>query len=139
MPHADAHAMPKREAIWWACQCVRLAAGGKLSPQSSELIAEAEAWVVKPTDEQRRKLRKGGGGEFRSAGGFLGMRCFFSSGSLSLPNLPPVPPKEHLSAAWSATRSRCRRSAGSARAAEFYPNSSLSVSTSAAGKNRWLE
>src|SRR4051812_6129922 len=48
-----AHAMPKREAIWWACQCVRLAAGDTLSPQSKELLGESETWVAKPTDEQR--------------------------------------------------------------------------------------
>src|SRR4051812_34655329 len=84
-----AHAMPKREAIWWACQCVRLAAGDKLTPPASDLINESEPWVAKPTDEQRRQaFDKAERAGFDPPAGLLGMAVFFSSGSLSLPNLP---------------------------------------------------
>ncbi len=136
-----AHAMPKREAIWWACQCVRLGAGDKLSPQSSDLIAAAEEWVAKPSDEQRRKaFEKAEAANFDPPAGFLGMAVFFSSGSLSLPNLPPVPPKDHLSAGMVGNAVKVAAIAqGCAKAAEYYPPFFALGFDIAAGKNRWPE
>lgn len=51
-----AHALPAREATWWAC----LAARDLLPPDAAEPpapLATAEAWVFKPGDETRRKAR----------------------------------------------------------------------------------
>ncbi len=44
-------ALPARERVWWSCLAARdtLAAGGKLPPP----LAAAEAWVYKPTEENR--------------------------------------------------------------------------------------
>src|SRR5215212_9927475 len=46
-----AHALPKREAVWWACMC----AAAVPSPQHSECDAAArlaaEAWVRKPGED----------------------------------------------------------------------------------------
>jgi hypothetical protein len=136
-----AHAMPKREAIWWACQCVRLAAGDALAPPASEPIAEAEAWAAQPTDEQRRKaFQMAEAASFDPPAGFVGMAVFFSSGSLSLPNLPPVPPKEHLSAGMVGNAVKIAAvSQGGAKAAEFYPQFFALGFDVAGGKNRWKE
>ena len=136
-----AHAMPKREAIWWACQCIRSANGDTLVPPASALIAETEAWVAKPTDEQRRKtFDLAERANFDPPAGFLGMAVFFSSGSLSLPNLPPVPPKEHLAAGMVGN---CVKIAavcqGGSRSAEFYPQFFTLGFGVAAGQNRWKE
>ena len=98
--HEDAaqlmsHALPKREAVWWACQCLRKSA--ELSKSALEIVAAAESWSVDPTDEQRRKtFELAELASFEPPTCFLGMAVFFSGGSLSLPNLPPVEPKEHL-------------------------------------------
>ncbi len=136
-----AHAMPKREAIWWACQCVRLTAGDKLSPQSAELLTAAEAWVASPTDELRRKaFEKAEAANFDPPAGFLGMAVFFSSGSLSLPNLPPVPPKDHLSAGMVGNAVKVAAIAqGGEKAAEFQPRFFALGFDVAAGKNRWKD
>jgi len=136
-----AHAMPKREAIWWACQCVRIAKGDALPPPAGALIAEAEAWVAKPTDEQRRKtFEKAEGMNFDPPAGFIGMAVFFSSGSLSLPNLPPVPPKEHLSAGMVGNAVKIAAlSRGGGKAPELYPMFFAMGFDIAAGKQRWNE
>ncbi len=44
-------ALPARERVWWSCLAARdtLAEGGKLPPP----LAAAEAWVFKPTEENR--------------------------------------------------------------------------------------
>lgn len=136
-----AHAMPKREAIWWACQCVRHSGGASLSPQSLELITHAEQYVAKPTDELRRKtFAMAEAANFDPPAGFVGMAVFFSSGSLSLPNLPPVPPKEHLAAGMVGNAVKVAAVAqGGAKLAELrsqFLNMGFDVS---GGKNRWKE
>ncbi|MBC7740321.1 MAG: hypothetical protein H7245_24645, partial [Candidatus Saccharibacteria bacterium] len=44
-------ALPARERVWWACLAARdtLKSGAKLPPP----LAAAEAWVFKPTEENR--------------------------------------------------------------------------------------
>lgn len=51
-----AHALPAREATWWACLSARdtLAEGGALTPP----LKAAEAWVYQPGTESRRQARE---------------------------------------------------------------------------------
>src|SRR5262245_49413838 len=42
----QAHAMPKREAVWWACLCVRPEKGAAVPPPAAAAQKAAEAWVV---------------------------------------------------------------------------------------------
>jgi hypothetical protein len=68
------------------------------------------------------------------------MAVFFSSGSLSLPGLPPVPPKEHLSAGMVGNAVKMAAvSQGGAKAAELYPPFFALGFDIAAGKDRWSE
>jgi hypothetical protein len=48
-----AHALPKREAVWWACMCAR-ATEPEAPPPDAEALVAAEAWVRKPEEELRR-------------------------------------------------------------------------------------
>lgn len=136
-----AHAMPKREAIWWACHCVRMAHGEKLPPGAEEVLTCAETYVAKPTDELRRKtFEKAETSNFDPPAGFVGMAVFFSSGSLSLPNLPPVPPKDHLAAGMVGNAVKVAAVVqGGARAGEFFPKFFALGYDVAAGKHRWKE
>ncbi len=48
-----AHALPKREAVWWACQCTRQAYGRGATLATTAALEAAERWAAKPTDEHR--------------------------------------------------------------------------------------
>src|SRR4051794_21799720 len=50
-----AHALPKREAVWWACLCARSVAGEKPAAPISAALDAAEAWVADPVEENRRR------------------------------------------------------------------------------------
>src|ERR1043165_5575844 len=49
-----AHALPRREAIWWGCLCAQKAYGSAPPPKQGTALQAAEKWVVQPTDEHRR-------------------------------------------------------------------------------------
>ena len=144
--HADAvllmaHAMPKREAIWWACHCVRKTAERGLDPGSEAIVAAAEKWVAKPSDEGRREaFRLAEAESFAPPAGFVGMAVFFSSGSLSLPGMPVVPPKDHLTAGMVGNAVKvAAASRGGAKMPETYPPLLAVGLEIAEGKNRWKE
>ena len=40
-----AHALPKREAVWWACMCARAIPDAALPPEDAAAIEAAETWV----------------------------------------------------------------------------------------------
>src|SRR3954471_19512276 len=48
-----AYLLPRREAVWWACGCVRALLGEVAANRAGPIIA-AEAWVYDPDDEHRR-------------------------------------------------------------------------------------
>src|SRR5258707_2240290 len=82
-----AHAMPAREAVWWACACSRHTAPSGANPAAETTVREAaEEWVRRQTDEHRRAAMKQaetaglGSPEASSAVG-----AFWSSGCLTTP------------------------------------------------------
>src|SRR5258708_28548572 len=49
-----AHAMPAREAVWWACACSRHTAPSGANPAAETTVREAaEEWVRRHTDDHR--------------------------------------------------------------------------------------
>jgi hypothetical protein len=100
--HSDAvrlaaHALPKREAVWWACMCARAVPDPKLPAEDAAAIEAAEAWVRRPDDPSRRAAmeaaQKTG---FRSAEAWAAVAAFWSGGSMSPAGQPDVPPADHL-------------------------------------------
>src|ERR1035437_3239587 len=75
-----AHALPKREAVWWAWVSARRAAG------------DAPAPAIKAALDATEKAGPG------PAAGGAGLAAFFSGSSLAPPEAPPVPPGEFLTA-----------------------------------------
>jgi hypothetical protein len=64
-------ALPRREAVWWACVCARGMDGVVRDPAQQLSLAAAEKWVYEPTDEHRtaayvsvQKCREDSGGKF---------------------------------------------------------------------------
>ncbi len=47
-------ALPKREATWWACLCARHGITDKTPAHDIKAIELAEAWVYKPTEDNRK-------------------------------------------------------------------------------------
>jgi hypothetical protein len=92
-----AHALPKREAVWWACMCARHTQPLDAPPALNDLCAAAETWVRKQTDESRRaafEMAQAMGLDTPEAWAAVG--AFWSGDSMVAPDLPKVPPAPHL-------------------------------------------
>ncbi|UPY37741.1 hypothetical protein [Sediminicoccus sp. KRV36] len=92
-----AHALPKREAVWWACMCARAVPALTPNPLDAEALTAAELWVRRPDEASRRGTmevaQKGG---FRSAESWAAVGAFWSGGNMSAEGQPEVLPAEHL-------------------------------------------
>jgi hypothetical protein len=94
-----AHALPKREAVWWAWVSARKAAGAEPSPAIKNALEATEQWIMQPTEENRRRaLVAGEAAEFGTAAGCAALAAFMTSGSMSPPENPVVPPPEFMTA-----------------------------------------
>jgi hypothetical protein len=47
------YVLPRREAVWWACGCVRASSADIAADPAAALLA-AEAWVAEPDDARRQ-------------------------------------------------------------------------------------
>ncbi len=93
-----AHALPPREAVWWACACSRhTAASGTKPAAETALRAAAEEWVRRQTDELRRaamaEAEKSG---FSSPEAWAAVAAFWSGDSMAPLEAPKVPPQPHF-------------------------------------------
>jgi hypothetical protein len=94
-----AHALPKREAVYWACRCVRATAGSEPAPLAAAALKNAEAWVADPSDGNRRAAYDAAvQAEFGTAAGCAALAAFLSGGSLGPAELPEVPPHPLMTA-----------------------------------------
>ncbi len=92
-----AAALPKREATWWACQCARSNCGEAPSASDLKAIESAEAWVYKPTDENRLStMGAASATEFKTAAGWAAIAAFWSGGNISPVQNSTVEPAEDL-------------------------------------------
>lgn len=92
-----ARALPKREATWWACLAARRALGENPKAELLQALAAAERWVYTPTEENRRLcLAAAEATGFASPASWAAMAAFWSAGSMAPPDVPAVPPAEHL-------------------------------------------
>ena len=94
-----AHALPKREAVWWGWVCARRAAGENPPPKIKGALDATERWIAQPNEENRRlAMAAAQKAELGTAAGCAGLAAFFSGGSLAPPEAPVVPPGEFLTA-----------------------------------------
>jgi hypothetical protein len=94
-----AHALPKREAVWWGWVCARRAAGDNPLPKIKASLEATEKWIAQPSEDNRRiAMAAAQKAELGTAAGCAGLAAFFSGGSLAPPEAPPVPPGEFLTA-----------------------------------------
>ena len=83
-----AYLLPRREAVWWARQCV----GAILGPRADDAAFRvAEAWVRAPEEENRRAaLEIGTAGDQRVATTWLALAAAWSGGSMCAPDKKPM-------------------------------------------------
>lgn len=92
-----AHALPKREATWWACMCAHYTAPPNLPEPDRTAVTQAEQWVRRQADEPRRAAfaaaQQAG---FGSPEAWAAVAAFWSGDSMSPPGQPAVPPADYL-------------------------------------------
>ena len=92
-----AHALPKREAVWWACLAARNLIDADTLPEIQAVLESAEIWVRKPGDDTRRAaMEHAQKTQFDHPAVWAAVGAFWSGGSMVAPELPAVPPAEHL-------------------------------------------
>ncbi len=92
-----AMALPKREAVWWACISARKAQLNQMDEKRGAAVKAAEAWVVEPSEENRRKsMAAAEATEFQNSAGWAAVGAFWSGGSMAPPAAPEVPPAPEL-------------------------------------------
>ena len=93
-----AHALPKREAVWWACMCARAVPVPELTEADLAALIAAEAWVRKPSDEPTRRAAMAAAEKtgFKSPEAWAAVGAFWSGGSMAPESAPPVPPADHF-------------------------------------------
>ena len=93
-----AHALPAREAVWWACACSRHTAASGADPSvETQVRAAAEEWVRKQTDELRRAaMKQAETAGFASPEAWAAVGAFWSGDSMAPPEAPKVPPQPHF-------------------------------------------
>jgi hypothetical protein len=90
-----AYGLPKREAVWWAIQCVRAVAGASPPPKVAAALQAAEKWVTNPTDDSRKAcLPAAEAAEYATPAGCTALAAYWSGGSYGPPDAKLTPPAE---------------------------------------------
>jgi len=93
-----ARALPKREAVWWACLCSRETPAGEGEAACAAAIEAAESWVRRPSEEHRRKAQQASEPAGAHPARWAATGAFWSGGSIAPPDAPEVKPPEDLTA-----------------------------------------
>jgi hypothetical protein len=94
-----AHALPRRECVWWAWVCARKVTAADAPPQVRAALDAAERWIVQPTEEHRRAaMERARAAQLGTPAGCAALSAFFTGGSLGPPEAPVIPPGEFMTA-----------------------------------------
>jgi hypothetical protein len=94
-----AHALPKREAIWWAWTSARRVLAGDPPPKVRLALEATERWIRQPSEEARRPmLQIAEAAELGTPAGCAALAVFLSGGSIAPPTAPVVEPAEFAAA-----------------------------------------
>jgi hypothetical protein len=95
-----AHALPRREAVWWAWVCARRAAGDAPRAEIQAALDATERWIREPSDGNRRlAMQRGEAADFGTPAGCAALAAFLSGDTLAPPNVEQaVPPGPFMAA-----------------------------------------
>ena len=79
-----AHLLPKRQAVWWGCLCVREDVESPLPAPQVAALKAAEDWVREPDEDHRRVAEKRSEeAKYSGVGATLALSAFWSEGSIA--------------------------------------------------------
>jgi hypothetical protein len=94
-----AHALPKRQAVWWALLCARRVLPPDPPDPTLNALRAAERWVRDPGDDHcRAALPAAEAAGLESPAGCAALAAFLSGGSMAPPELPAVAPPAQATA-----------------------------------------
>lgn len=89
------HALPVREAIWWACCCS--SSRDDWNEDEENAIRSAKAWVHTPDETSRRFAEQmAEKADLQTGAGWTAQAAFWSGGSMTAIGEPVVPPPANL-------------------------------------------
>jgi hypothetical protein len=92
-----ANALPRREAVWWACLCARQTLDNEAPVNDIKAIELAEAWVYKPVQAVcDLTYAAATATEFKTAAGWAAIAAFWSGENISPSKEAIVPPPTGL-------------------------------------------
>jgi hypothetical protein len=92
-----AHALPKREAVWWACMCATHTAPADLPDADRKAREAAEDWVRQQGEKLRRTAwARAEVSGFGTPEAWAAVGAFWSGDSMAPEGQPAVPPAPHL-------------------------------------------
>lgn len=92
-----AYLLPKRDAVWWGCLCIRDEFDEPLAQDQIVALDAAVEWVADPTETRRRQCENASNAaDSRGPGGLLAISAFWSDGSIGPASAPRVAPDERL-------------------------------------------
>ncbi len=95
-----AHALPRREAVWWACMCARYTQTPDLTQSDRLALESAEAWVFKGDDVPRREgFAHAEAAGFKTPEAWAAVGAFWSGDSIAPKGQHPVAPPPQVAAA----------------------------------------
>jgi hypothetical protein len=99
-----AYLLPRREAVWWASQCVR-ALLSEPTPADQAALHAAEEWVREPAEANRRRVLAAGlAANRRCASTWVALAAGWSGGPMVVSDYggPPAPPQLAAQSAFTA-------------------------------------
>src|SRR5580658_10041419 len=107
-----AHALPKREGVWWACMCATNTTPPDLSEEDQLARESAELWVRQQKDDMRRTaMTHAEAAGFMTAEAWTAIAAFWSGDSiapLGQPATPPLPEQTGTAVAAAVTLASVR-------------------------------
>jgi hypothetical protein len=97
-----AHALPRPQAVRWACECVQVAGAADVSTAARVAVAAGSDWARAPDDvrcEVAAAAAGAAGAEREGAARFAAFAAAWSGASLAPAGQPPVAPAAALGAA----------------------------------------
>ncbi len=103
--HADAirlvaHALPRREGVWWAWATAKKASGATAAPPIKAALDATERWISQPTEENRRTaMARAEAVGFDTPAGCAALAAFLSGPTVAPPHIEQaVPPPDYAAA-----------------------------------------